>query len=83
MKDKHFPQDQKPAATPLPKAATNFNQNEMVFSPPPDEVARKACFSYVNQGSRPGHEVRNWLAAEAELIAERNRTGPHGVRHRP
>jgi hypothetical protein len=83
MKDNNFPQDQKPAATPLPKAAINLNQNEMDFSPPPDEVARKAYFSYVNQGSRPGHEVRHWLAAEAELIAERKRAGPYGFRHRP
>lgn len=76
MKDNNFPQDQKPAATPLPKAATNLNQNETDFLPPPDVVARKAYFSYVNQGSRPGHEARHWLAAEAELIAERKRAQP-------
>ncbi|MGA2868111.1 MAG: DUF2934 domain-containing protein [Verrucomicrobiota bacterium] len=76
MKDNNFPQDQKPAATSLPKAAINLNQNETNFSPPPDEVARKAYSSYVNQGSRPGHEVRHWLAAEAELIAERKRAQP-------
>jgi hypothetical protein len=74
MKDNNFPQDQKPGATPLPKAATNLNQND--FSSPPDKVARKACFSFVNQGSRPGHEVRHWLAAEAKLIAERKRVRP-------
>jgi hypothetical protein len=34
--------------------------------------------SYVNQGSSPGHEVQHWLAAEAELIAERTRTRVHG-----
>jgi hypothetical protein len=41
-------------------------------------VARKAYFSYVNQGSRQGHEVQHWLAAEAELTAERNLTRAHG-----
>lgn len=35
-------------------------------------MARKAYFAYVNQGSLPGHDVRHWLAAESELIAERN-----------
>jgi len=47
-----------------------------------DEVARKAYFSYVNQGSQPGHEVQHWLAAEAELIAERNLTRTHGFHNK-
>jgi hypothetical protein len=76
MKDNNFPQDQKPAATPLPKAAINLNQNETDFSPPPDGVARKAYSSQVKQDSRPGREARHWLAAEAELIAERKRAQP-------
>jgi hypothetical protein len=83
MKDNSYPRDRKTAATPLPKAAINLSQNKTDFAPPPDVVARKANFSYVNQGSRPGHEVRHWLAAEAELIAERKRAGPYGFRHRP
>jgi hypothetical protein len=45
-------------------------------------VARRAYFSYVNQGSRPGHEVQHWLKAEADLIAERNQTRVHGF-HNP
>jgi hypothetical protein len=67
MKHKHFSpqQDQKP-----PGAAQT--------APSRDEVARKAYFSYVNQGSRQGHEVQHWLAAEAELTAERNLTRAHG-----
>jgi hypothetical protein len=32
----------------------------------------------VNEGSLSGHDVRHWLAAEAELTAERNLTGVHG-----
>ena len=55
-----------------------LSQDEKDFVPSPDEVARKAYFSYVNQGSSQGHEVQHWLAAEAELIAERNRTRVHG-----
>ena len=58
------------------------NQNEVNFVPSPDEVARKAYFSYVNQGSRPGHEVQHWLAAEAQLLEERNLTRVHGFHHR-
>jgi Protein of unknown function (DUF2934) len=58
------------------------NQNETEFVVAPDEVARKAYFSYVNQGSSSGHEVQHWLAAEAELIAERNLTRVHGFHNK-
>ena len=47
-----------------------------------DEVARKAYFTYVNQGSQPGHEVQHWLAAEAELIEERTLTRTHGFHNK-
>jgi hypothetical protein len=55
-----------------------LSRNENNFSPAPDEVARRAYFAYENQGSLPGHEVQHWLKAEADLIAERNRTRTHG-----
>jgi len=54
---------------------------EADFTPSPDEVARKAYFTYVNEGSRDGHEVQHWLQAEAELIAERQLTRVHGFQH--
>ncbi|HEX7570766.1 MAG TPA: DUF2934 domain-containing protein [Verrucomicrobiae bacterium] len=80
MKHNHPPQNQNqsqnPAATSRP-AATALSQNEINFTPAPDEVARRAYFAYENQGSQPGHEVQHWLQAEAELIAERNRTRTH------
>ena len=41
-------------------------------------MATKAYFAYVNEGSLPGHEVQHWLAAEAELLAERNLSPVHG-----
>ena len=50
--------------------------------PSPDEVARRAYFSYVNQGSQPGHEVQHWLEAEKQLVAERNLTRVHGFHNR-
>jgi hypothetical protein len=45
--------------------------------PSSDEVARRAYFPYVNQGSLAGREVQHWLTAEVESIAERNVTHVH------
>ena len=83
MKHNKFSQDQgqKPAG-PSRSAATDSNKNEADFAPSPDEVARKAYFNYMNEGSLPGREVQHWLAAEAELIAERNLTRIHGFHNR-
>ena len=76
MKHNKYPQPQSP------KSADASNPIEMGFTAAPDEVARKAYFSYVNQGSLPGHEVQHWLKAEADLIAERNQTRVHGFHSR-
>jgi hypothetical protein len=73
-------QNQKPASASRSPAA-DLDQNEIDFAPAPDEVARRAYFSYENEGSLPGHEVQHWLKAEAELIAERNLTRVHGFPH--
>ena len=78
MKHNKFSQNQKPAGASVSAAVVNLNQNEIDFAPSPDEVARKAYFSYVNEGSLPGHDVQHWLEAEAELIAERKLTRVHG-----
>jgi hypothetical protein len=80
MKQKNFSQNQtqKPASGSRPTAVAELNQNEIDFAPSPDEVARKAYFSYVNQGSSQGHEVQHWLEAEAQLLTERNLTRIHG-----
>jgi hypothetical protein len=75
-------QNQKPASIEQPITAVSLSQNEINFAPSPDEVARKAYFNYVNQGSSQGREVQHWLAAEAELIAERNRTRVHGFHNK-
>jgi hypothetical protein len=71
-------QNQKPAVASAAAAVKDLNQNEIDFAPSPDEVARKAYFNYENEGSLPGHDVQHWLAAEAELIAERKLTRVHG-----
>jgi hypothetical protein len=65
-----------------PTAAADLNQGGIDFTPSPDEVARRAYFSYVNQGSLPGHDVQHWLEAEAHLLAERNLTRVHGFHNR-
>jgi hypothetical protein len=77
MKNNNFPQNQKPAGAPQPIPALGPSQNEINFTPSPDEVARRAYFTYVNQGSPQGHEVQHWLQAEAELIQERDLTRVH------
>jgi hypothetical protein len=84
MKHNKFPQNQnqKPAGASVSAAVADLNQNEIDFEPSPDEVARKAYFSYVNEGSLPGRHVQHWLKAEAELIAERKLTRVHGFHNR-
>jgi len=59
-----------------------MSQEEINFIPSPDEVARRAYFAYENQGSLEGHEVQHWLAAEADLIAEHQRTRTHQFHNR-
>ena len=81
VKHNKYPQPQKPTRVAPPTAA-ELKQNEINFSPSPDEVARRAYFAYENTGSLPGHEVQHWLAAEADLIAERNKTRVHGFHNK-
>jgi len=73
----------KPADTSGSAAAADWSQNESDFVPDAEEVARRAYFSYLNQGSKPGQAVQHWLAAEAELLAERNLTRVHGFHNHP
>ena len=70
-------QNQQPAGAPQPAAIVDSKRNEDDFAPSADEVARRAYFSYENEGSPPGRDVQHWLAAEAELISERNLTRLH------
>ena len=73
--------DQKPASASRPTALARLDQASTDFVPSADEVARRAYFTYVNQGSLPGHEVQHWLEAEAQLLAERALTRAHGFSH--
>jgi hypothetical protein len=66
----------------IPAPVRPLSQEEIEFAHSPDEIARRAYFNYVNQGSLPGHDVQHWLDAEAELLAERNLTRTHGFHNR-
>ena len=84
MKHNKYPQDQlqKQPGALIPADSADLSRKEVDMAPSPDEVARRAYFSYVNQGSQPGRDVQHWLAAEAELIAERNLTRTHGFHNK-
>ena len=84
MKHKNFSQDQSQKTVPVSRsaAAADLDQNEGNFAPSADEVARRAYFSYVNQGSPQGRAVQHWLEAEAQLLTERNLTRVHGFHNR-
>ena len=78
MKHHKLSKTQQAVIAPRPTSNAGAGADEVNFTPATDEVARKAYFAYENQGSEPGHEVQHWLKAEADLIAERNRTRVHG-----
>jgi hypothetical protein len=74
--------DQTTAQATHPTAAAELIQCRIDFVPSADEVARKAYFSYVNDGSLPGCDVQHWLKAEADLLAERDLTRVHGFHNK-
>jgi len=43
----------------------------------PDAIARRAYELYLSRGSEPGHEMEDWLQAEAELRAQGADDGEH------
>ena len=70
-------QSQKPARASRLAAVVELNRNEIDFAPSPGEAA-----SHVIRGSPQGHEAQHWLAAEAQLLAERKLTQVHGFQNR-
>ena len=68
----------------IPRRAVTIvpDENKTGFMPTQDEVASRAYFNYVNQGSTPGREMQHWLTAEAELIAEHNPARVDGLANR-
>ena len=74
---------QKPAAPTQPSATGELKQDPSELASP-QEVAGRAYANYLNQGSQHGHDVDDWLAAEAQLQEERNliRVGGGGFPNR-
>ena len=84
MKTKGFIYDQNWGAVDASDgtSAVGSNPDEPLFGPAADEVARRAYFSYLNEGSRSGNAVQHWLEAEAELLEERSLIRVHGFHNR-
>ena len=62
----------KPAGAPRLAPAGISTENGIDFAPSPAAVAQMPYHRYLSEGSPHGSDVQHWLAAEAELIAERN-----------
>ena len=82
MKHKHSHTNEKPVSARQPVPAADSNPTGIDFVMSPDDVAREAYFTYVNDGSPSGRDVQHWLDAEAQLIAERNLARVHGFYNR-
>jgi hypothetical protein len=68
-----------PAGECGPIAISNSNKRSSDFSPAWNEIAKLAYFKHLSRGSRPGHDVEEWLEAEAQLLAEHNSWGSRGL----
>jgi len=82
MKQQKYPPKEKSEITRPVFPAATLDQTGIDFAPCPEEVARKAYFSYVNAGAPEGCHVQHWLDAEAQLIQERYQTRVHGFHNR-
>ena len=71
-------QSPKTNGVPLLSAAEKPTRDEARFVESRDEVARRAYFTYLNEGSPEGRDVQHWLDAEAQLLKERQLTRTHG-----
>jgi hypothetical protein len=61
-------QNQKIADTQQSATVVALKQSKTGLRPPAEAVAKKAYFSYLNEGAVPGQDVRHWLEAEAHLL---------------
>ena len=79
MRKDKFPKDQasKSAGAPHYEASTQSSPGETGFVPSPDEVARKAYFSYLNEGSPQGRERGAALAGGKDRLDRGAQPHPH------
>jgi len=69
MKENHFSPGVTPKTAKTQKSiAVDLNPSKTVPAPSPEAVARGAYSIYENEGSKPGHDIRHWLEAEAQLF---------------
>jgi hypothetical protein len=50
-----------------PKSVKAVGANVASASPTSEQIAKRSYELYLARGAQPGHEVEDWLAAEAEL----------------
>lgn len=53
-------------------ASTETATEPVLYRPSPEEIAERAHSHFEAGGSQHGNHVEHWLAAEADLLAERN-----------
>jgi hypothetical protein len=62
-------QNRKTVSAARPATVADMIQSRSAFRPSSTEVAQKAYFSYLNEGSIHGRDEKHWLEAEAQLFA--------------
>jgi hypothetical protein len=72
-------QRQEPANALPPATKADLHPVKKEFKPRADDVATRAYFSFVNQGSLPGHDVQHWLEAEVQILAEHHLAQSRGL----
>lgn len=75
MKHRHSSSHQQPPASAVLTAAPDAGKSEILQFPSPDQIAKRAYFTYLNEGSLPGRDEQHWLDAEAQLRADRSAVG--------
>jgi hypothetical protein len=61
-------QYQKTVGASRPATVADIIHSRSAFRLPPTEVAKRACFGYLNEGSIHGRDEKHWLEAEAQLF---------------
>ena len=78
---KHLPTERSDITPPVGSVA-DFNQKGIGFPLWPEDVARRAYFTYVNADSAPRNPVQHLLEAEAQIAEESDRTPTHVFQNR-
>jgi len=82
MKHQHqLPREQNPIPVNQSPLADwdQLEQRGVAFGPSPRDVAKRAYYIFLNQGSLPGFDIQHWQEAEAQLVEERNITLDRGL----